>query len=142
MGHYWFLFGSLGDWVSATKGVGRAMRSRILVLLLVILVVVAYPFVARFLQPRGISHQPQFYVYALAGIGLLLIGVRSGQRDPLRMTGLLAGIGSLLVALSLFKNPWPGNPWFTLGGLTLIVVGGLKSLPRAFVRDKRKPSIN
>jgi peptidoglycan/LPS O-acetylase OafA/YrhL len=104
------------------------MRNRLLVLLLVIAGLIATLFLTMFLQPPGISRLPLFYVYALGGTGLLLVGVRSGRRDPLRVIGLLAGVGSLLVALSLFKNPWPGNPGLTFGGLTLIVVGGLRGL--------------
>ncbi len=126
----------------ATKGMGCVMPNWRLVLLLVIAVVVAYPFVSRLLQPRGISDLPLFYVYVLGGMGFLLSGVRSGRSDPFRLTGLLAGIGSLIVALSLFKTPWPGNPWLTFGGLTLIVVGGLKGSANAFVKNRRKSDSN
>lgn len=118
------------------------MRNRLLVLLIVIAGLVASPFMASFLQPPGIPRQPLFYVYALGGMGLVLIGVRSGKRDPLRAIGLSVGIGSLIVALSLFKNPWPGISWLTFGGLTLMVVGGLIGSSRAFVKDKRESGIN
>jgi len=111
------------------------MPNRRLVLVIVISVVAASFFVSGLLPQRGISLP--FYVNLLCGIGFLVIGLRSGRRDPLRVTGLVVGIGALIVALSLFKHPWLGIPWLTFVGATLMFGGGLKSY-NAFVKNRRK----
>ena len=102
-----------------------------------LITVAAVIFFVSTLLPQRVITGFLFYVFALCGIGGLLIALRSGKGAPLRPSGLLFGIGSLIIALSFFRISWLWNPWLNFGGSALILVGGLKAY-NAFRKDRQK----
>ncbi len=115
----------------------RAVMANRRLLIGILIAIAAVSFFVSALVPQRMITGFLFYVFALCGIGCLLIALRSRKGDQLRPSGFLCGIGSLIIALSFFRIPWLWNPWLNFGGSALFLMGGLKAY-NAFRKDRQK----